>query len=188
MRIALDLENVLADILEEEDFEQWGFDSDRVFSHFMDVSHDAWAVNWEHIEPTEPNLSETVDRIRSLGYTVDLVTNRDGVDDQIQMWLDKYDISVNAFRSNPAGTRKSELDYDVYIDDNPLMAGEAQMLYIYDQPWNQHVRGSGQYIYHSYEPGYIESEDIPTGQFESDAPWVVRVTSLRDVLYDVTGQ
>lgn len=193
MEIALDLENVIAhvnplsleysDVLTEEHFQSWDFEDDRTFAHFMDITHEIWDTHWDQIPPTEDDIGEKVDELKEYGH-VDLVTNRDGVDDRIEQWLAMNDISVRNVHANPQGTKKSAMDYDVYIDDNPNMAGEVDLLYLYDQPWNQTERGSGLYLYHSYEDSYIESEGTAPMEL-GNLPWVIRVESLDDVLTDL---
>lgn len=190
MRIALDLENVLADVysatldhsdqLDDSHFQQWDFESDRTFSHFMDVTHDVWARHTEDILPTEHDVGGTVRSLRQ-HHTVDLVTNRDGVDDRIQQWLAWHDVDVDGFRSNPQGTPKQAMDYDVYVDDNPNLAGEVDLLYLYDQPWNQHVDGHGQYVYHEY--GEASEYDWYPIATIGTAPIVVRITELEQVRF-----
>lgn len=187
MQIALDLENVVAhvhpltiensDTLTTEDhMQKWYFDDEEVFDHFMDVTAEVWSDQTLDIPPQETIMKERVALLQDIG-SVDLVTNRHGVDDSIHEWIEHNEIPVNDIVINQQGTPKQDFDYDVYIDDNPHLAGEVDRLYLYDQPWNQPKS-----IFDAGECMHItEIDERP----DADLPEVVRVESLRDVIIDL---
>lgn len=194
MKIALDLDGTLADLrgamishssYDDSDFEQW---EKPDFSLFLSEASTVWDDYWWDVQPVEPYLHEKT-KMLSGDHHVDIVTNTVGSNEVTQKWLDKHDICYeDVVRPSTVGASKSELDYDVYIDDKPSMAGTVSLLYIPDRQWNQDVRGlSGahDYLYHSYEPSFVESEGFPSGQTATSAPHVIRVTDLHDVVYDL---
>lgn len=193
MKIALDLDGVLADLhaamvadtsYTRSDFEQWDKPN---YDRFMRDAARVWNDTWDVIDPVEPHIGSKTEALNS-EHTVDIVTNTAGSDESVRQWLDKHNVSYESIVHPRAhGYDKPDLDteYDCFIDDKPDMAGSVSMLYLRDQRWNQRVRGSGEYLYHSYESSYVDSEGYPDGHFDSDAPCVVRVTSLADVLFDI---
>ena len=191
MKIALDLDGTLADLhgamIRHSEYEDHHFDSwyKPDFNTFLSEASTVWDDYWWDINPVEPNLCEKT-ALLTADHTVDIVTNTVGSDEATISWLDKYGISYrDIVRPSQEGMSKSEMEYEVYIDDKPSMGGEVNMLYIPDRRWNQEVRGQGEYIYHSYEMSYIESEGLPANHFETPAPHVVRITDIHDVLYDL---
>lgn len=191
MKIALDLDGVLADlhraVVEHshytvEDFEQFGEWDD--FDRFWATAGTVWDEHYREIDPINPHIAQDVSFI-GRNHTVDIVTNTAGSDEAAQVWLDDHDVPYNAFVRPPADEYKDALDYDLFIDDNPYLAGDVSLLYLRDRQWNQSVRGSGEYFYHSYEDSYIESEGFPSGHIGTDDPWVVRVPGLAAVGLDL---
>lgn len=195
MRIALDLDGVLADlnhtIVEKteytmSDFEQWDKPD---YNHFMSEASRVWDDHWDEIPPVEQNLDYKTAQLAS-NHHVDIVTNTVGSDEAVTQWLDEHGIVFEEIvRPYSQGTDKQHLDYDAYIDDKPAMAGEVGVLYLRDQLWNQTERGLGEYLYYSYEPSYVDSEGpLKPDPFRSDAPWVIRITTLDHVLTDLEQQ
>lgn len=187
MKIALDLEGVLADQhyqtlrnsdrLTVEDFEKWEFPDTDLFQHFMGVSLHVWRDKWEDISPSQYDIARFTEELNDIGE-VHIVTNRSGADEQIQKWLDKHGIVYEEFFSNPNKTKKSEMDYDVYIDDNPGMWGDVDLLYVPTKPWNNQYNDqnppedSGNFIY----------REAPNWRIPSERPLVVRVNNLNQIL------
>lgn len=144
--IALDLEGVCADTLgatiresdnlTEAHRQEWGF-PDGLLEEFLEISQTLWEDEQEKIPLLEPNVPFLVEKLRR-EHEVHLVTNRHGADEGILSWLDRQGITVDGFESNPNGTVKAELGYDIYIDDNPGMIGEdnGDHLYLIAHPYN----------------------------------------------------
>lgn len=191
MRIALDLDGVLADlqssmieqtIFTQSDFEQW---EKPKYNHFMSEASRVWD-GWESISSVEHNIDMKTAQLAA-DHHVDIVTNTAGSDDVIEQWLDTHGVQYESIvRPYARGGDKPDLDYDCYIDDKPGMAGEVDVLYLRDQRWNQSIRGDGQYLYYSYEQSYVESEGpLETDPHVGHGPWVIRVTGLDDVIEDL---
>lgn len=145
MRVALDLEEVLADTISEAcnstdkldpaDFETWEI-SDYTWQVYSGVSDALWRHDPESIPQVEPSLSTYTANLQSAADQLDIVTARLHVDENIQFWLDGYGIEYD----NLISTRrpKYELDYNVFIDDNPEMFGECRLL-LRHHPHNSHL-------------------------------------------------
>ncbi len=157
MKIALDVDSVLADVivtwldvyrefsgrsLKKAEVNTWNFWKTLGLTRkqFEDIFTEAW-VRWERIPPTENNLAGTVKRLRRL-HTVDIVTGRtlNTVPD-VKKWLSWQNIDYEQFVRVPTYTLKSSLEYDIFIDDSPLnivgAADKNRHSILYDQPWNQ---------------------------------------------------
>ncbi|MEM0450808.1 MAG: hypothetical protein QXO17_04490 [Nitrososphaerota archaeon] len=160
MRIALDLDGVLADTirvwlriwneqrfpkLTYESIDSWDFWRKLGISEaeFAEIFSRAWQ-KWEEIPPAEEGLSEKVMRLSELGR-VDVVTGRPAEErERVAMWLRRHRIS---YRNLVMGvTDKVKLGYDVYIDDSPIVATEGsrtgRTVLLRDQPWNRFVRSN----------------------------------------------
>lgn len=133
--VALDLEEVLADTINEacrstdklnqEDFYEWDLDS-YVWQVYSGVSDALWRHDPLSIPPVEPNLAEYTKQIHDRADQLDVVTARLHVDENITRWLDHHSIVYDEVVST--GTGKYNLDYDLYVDDNPEMFGECRLL------------------------------------------------------------
>jgi len=159
LRIALDVDGVLADTmrlwlrlwnrrssqsLSYEELVEWDFWKRLGISgeEFMELMKEAWRM-WRELPPTEPNLSEKVSRLRSLGR-VDIVTARPReVEKYTLRWLEAHRIPYDGYVLMRSSRVKATLDYDVFIDDSPLMvdgcAMRASLLLLYDRPWNRGI-------------------------------------------------
>jgi len=145
MKIALDVESVLADSHEavyrstdkltyQDLYDSWKFDS-RAWQIYIGASDAIWRHKPDTIAPEEPNLLEYVARIRE-SHSVDILTARLHVDEQIVWWLAEHDISYDNFIST--NKPKYEFDeYDLFIDDNPRIFDKCDLL-LRHQPWNTH--------------------------------------------------
>lgn len=191
MKLALDLDGVLADLQHaviehteytSSDFDQWDKPD---YNNFISEASRVWSDHTMDIPPVEHNLDLKTAQLDS-EHHVDIVTNTVGSDEDIIPWLDHHGIQYESIvRPYSMSCDKPDLDYDAYIDDRPGMASQVPVHYIRDQKWNQRVRGGSGYLYHSYETCYVNSEGLPKNHFESDLPFVVRVTDLNDVIYDL---
>lgn len=160
MRIAVDLDGVLADTITEfcrilnqrkstnfapEDIVKWegwqitGLTRDE----FLRTLDEAW-FGWERISPTEQNLGEKVGQLKRFGK-VDVVTGRSSrTVSQAISWLREHEIPFDDFVRTESTRAKAKLAYDVFIDDSAdLMQLLASRLdgwgIIYTQPWNRRV-------------------------------------------------
>ena len=158
MKIALDVDGVLADVIvswinysnsirptifkhEITDWEFWKKFEINPFDFYAELSS-CWK-NWNTIPPTEENLPSMTKSLSSLGQ-VDIVTARErSTDSFVKSWLNHHDITYDNYVSVIDGPMKADLDYDVFIDDSPLNAEKFlknnKKIILYSQPWNQHV-------------------------------------------------
>jgi len=162
LRIALDLDGVLADLhsvlldtfsrfanrrITADMITQW--DIVETLKPWLTSSYfNAWDdYGPERITPYELDAGLSVARIREAA-TVDIVTAHvESSRRSIERWLSlnriPYDRLVLAGKGS--GLHKLSLDgnYEVFIDDNPILAANAPskvLVILYSQPWNQRVR------------------------------------------------
>ena len=158
MKIALDVDGVLADVIESwlnysntirpkiskyeiTDWEFWKKFQINRFDFYTELSS-CWK-NWLSIPATEKNLSSVTKSLSKMGQ-VDIVTARERSSDCfVKNWLNHYNISYDNYVSVIDGPMKADLDYDVFIDDSPLnvvkFLKNNKKVILYSQPWNQHV-------------------------------------------------
>ncbi len=109
--------------------------------------------NW--LGATFGAMGYLADRIRIHGDDVYFITARVGptAKEQSEIWLDRYDPSLRAFRktvliSSHKGLVAMALDFDVYIDDRWENAVDVRekmsntQVFLMDRPWN---RPQGEY-------------------------------------------
>ncbi|QLG30038.1 hypothetical protein HUG10_20755 (plasmid) [Halorarum halophilum] len=154
-KIALDIEGVCADThaaaierceLIDDVPDQYDFASPDQLDEYLDVSATIWEHEPEIVPPCDPDIADHVNMLRE-SHTVEVLTNRYGVDDQVQQWLNKYGIDVDGFQANPPTTKKEGFEksntypngFDYFIDDNPKLAFKVERLFLVDQSWNQNV-------------------------------------------------
>jgi hypothetical protein len=161
MKIALDVDGVLADIifawLEEynkthekimrkEDIAQWDFWKRLGFDKYMffaELSR-CWS-KWTEVPPMEEDIAKAVEKLHSLG-TVDIVTARDADSTKyVKQWLEHNRIKYDEYVAVMTGREKADLEYDIFIDDSPhnvvRIASKGKNAIVYDQPWNRNVNG-----------------------------------------------
>ena len=158
MKIALDVDGVLADVIEswlvlnnkkrpqiiKEDIRSWDFWREfqiNQFDFYKELSY-CWK-NWISIPPTEENLSSISENLSKIGQ-VDIVTAREkSTDTFVKNWLHHNNIVYDNYVSVIDGPMKANLDYDVFIDDSPLNAMKflknRKNVFLYSQPWNKHI-------------------------------------------------
>ena len=158
MKIALDVDGVLADVIEswliynnkirsnisKDDITNWDFWKKfkiNRFDFYEELTF-CWK-DWNSIPPTENDLSIATQNLSNLGQ-VDIVTARElSTDSFVKSWLKLHDISYQNYVSVIDGPMKANLDYDVFIDDSPLNAMKflqhKKKILLYSQPWNQHI-------------------------------------------------
>lgn len=155
MKIALDVDGVLADVIEawltynnkirpeilRSQISEWDFWQNHKinkFEFYNELSH-CWR-SWENIPPTENNIAHATVQLSNLG-TVDIVTAReDSTHNDVKKWLKFHKISFKNYVGVVEGIEKSKLDYDIFIDDSPLnaksMLENGKAVILYSQPWN----------------------------------------------------
>jgi len=158
MKIALDVDGVLADVIvpwlnysntirpkiSKNDITDWDFWKNHQinqFDFYTELSS-CWK-NWNSIPPTEENLSSVTKNLLEFGH-VDIVTARErSTDSFVKNWLNHHNISFDNYVSVIDGPMKADLDYDVFIDDSPLNAlkflKNNKKVILYSQPWNKHI-------------------------------------------------
>ena len=158
MKIALDVDGVLADVIEswliynnkirsnisKDNITNWDFWKKfkiNRFDFYKELTF-CWK-DWNSIPPTENNLSVITQNLSNFGQ-VDIVTARElSTDSFVKNWLKLHDISYQNYVSVIDGPMKADLDYDVFIDDSPLNAikfvERKKNVFLYSQPWNQHI-------------------------------------------------
>lgn len=123
----------------------WGFDEFGKI-RYLNALWNAWTLRPFEVPPMEVDIAGKMDALNNI-YRVDIVTahpDHMGIDEGKQRWLAHHDIPYNDYISVRNGTSKTDLDYDVYIDDKPSLPSEAsedQTVYLRDQAWNQDVEG-----------------------------------------------
>ena len=158
MKIALDVDGVLADVIEswliysnkirarisKDDITNWDFWKKfkiNKYDFYEELSL-CWK-NWNSIPPTEDNLSIITENLSNFGQ-VDIVTARElSTDTFVKNWLKLHDVTYQNYVSVIDGPMKADLDYDIFIDDSPLNAikflKNKKNVFLYSQPWNQHI-------------------------------------------------
>ena len=158
MKIALDVDGVIADVIQSwlnynnsirqkitkreiSDWDFWKKFKINRYDFYAELSS-CWK-DWSSIPSTEENLSITTKSLSELGQ-VDIVTARErSTDSFVKNWLVYHDISFDNYVSVIDGPMKSDLDYDIFIDDSPLNAlkiiQQKKKVILYSQPWNQYI-------------------------------------------------
>lgn len=148
LKIALDVEGVLANIhsawitiynkqFVKEDIKKWFFEDlpGENLKSFLKESNRIWTNHWEAIPPLEPEFSHLTQELNKFGK-VDIVTGRN-LEEPVKNWLKHNKIIYTDYYYE---NNKTQLNYDIFIDDNPLMIETLkpdQFWYIYDQPFNR---------------------------------------------------
>lgn len=158
MKIALDVDGVLADVIEswlnynnkirspisKEEITNWDFwkkfNINR-YDFYKELTM-CWK-NWSTLPPMEPNLSKITQTLSEYGH-VDIVTARElSTDYFVKNWLKLHGVVYENYVSVVDGTMKADLDYDLFIDDSPLNAEKflenKKDFFLYSQPWNKHI-------------------------------------------------
>jgi uncharacterized protein len=155
LKIALDVDGVLADVIEswlsynnkirptisKSEISEWDFWKNHdinKFDFYNELSI-CWK-SWENIPPTENNIASATKQLSKIG-TVDIVTARDySTHDDVKNWLKLHNVDFNNYVGVVEGVEKSKLDYDIFIDDSPLnaksMLEKGKSVILYSQPWN----------------------------------------------------
>ena len=158
MKIALDVDGVLADVIEswlnysnqkrspisKEEITSWDFwkkfNINR-YDFYKELTM-CWK-NWNDLPPMETNLSEITQNLSDFGQ-VDIVTARElSTDNFVKNWLKLHGVVYENYVSVIDGTMKADLDYDLFIDDSPLnikkFIENKKNFLLYSQPWNKNI-------------------------------------------------
>ena len=158
MKIALDVDGVLADVIQpwieqnnskrkkisKSDIIDWDFWKKfkiNRYEFYQELSL-CWK-NWSLIPPTQENLSKITQNLSDIGQ-IDIVTAREkDTNSYVKNWLNHHNIVYDNYVPVIDGTMKADLEYDVFIDDSPLnavkMVQKNKKIILYSQPWNKHV-------------------------------------------------
>lgn len=146
MDIAIDMEGTLAEIhtpyLKYHNIKYetnyslqdlvWDFKGTNINDdEFTEITKKLWRINILKIPPTERSLSKYINRVNER-YNLDIVTARKGCEDEMQEWLERQDIKYRNFIANE---NKNELDYDIFVEDDPNI--DTSRLILYKRPWNK---------------------------------------------------
>ena len=162
-RICLDLDSTLArtsDVAFEllcgpdhdytyDDIESWEWGL-REFGNaqYLNALWHAWTLRGDDIEPFPADPEAVTKELSMCGSQLDVVTEHPkhvrGIDEAKRNWLDANNIVYDEYRSLDCS--KSELDYDIYIDDKPSLASElafddTSTVLLYDHRYNRDVQG-----------------------------------------------
>ncbi len=181
MKIALDVDGVLADIifvwldhynktnnksLSKKDTIQWDFWKNLGYDkyRFYEDLSNCWS-RWMDVPPMEQDIAIATEKLQSVGI-VDIVTARDAASTKyVKEWLKHNEIKYNDYVAVMRGRDKAALDYDVFIDDSPLnivgIASQGKHALLYDQPWNQSINNSGVVRIKKLEEAVDVISDLP---------------------------
>lgn len=182
MKIALDVDGVLADIIyawlneynvmhgtsmTKADIVQWDFWKELGFDQyrFFEELSKCWS-RWIEVPPMEQGVARAVAKLHSVGV-VDIVTARDADSTEyVKKWLEHNEIKYNDYVAVMTGREKADLDYDIFIDDSPhnvvRIASKAKNAILYDQPWNKTVNDSKIVRIKRLEEAVSVIADLPT--------------------------
>lgn len=166
MKIALDLDGTLADIiglwlneynkknrerLNYHDITKWDFWMRLGYtpSRFFTELSNCWK-RWKYIKPLEEKVNYAVEQLHKFGK-VDIVTARDPKSSiYAKEWLKHYNIKYDEFVLVARGSDKAYLDYDIFIDDSPInaktIAALNKTVLLYNQPWNRDIKENNSII------------------------------------------
>lgn len=163
-KIALDFDSVLSDTMvtwvikyneehntdfTKDHIESWSFWKQKEFGFDMSYAYTffrkSWA-DWKNLPPTEPDLDKRITELSEFGQ-VDIVTNVEkDYFGNVKNWIDEQNISVNDIISSEGKNKIKDFDYNLYIDDDPLLAKDAHFknknCFVYHQKWNKEVEES----------------------------------------------
>lgn len=160
MKIALDVDSVLADviipwsknykllygkIINKSDINTWDFWKKLELNkkQFNEIFTITWN-KWKDIPPTEKNLSNKINKLHEFGK-IDIVTSRSTETiSNVKKWLNWQNITYKKFIHVSSQSLKGNLPYDIFIDDSPHNVVNAikfnKYSILYNQPWNQQVK------------------------------------------------
>lgn len=161
MRIAFDVDNVLADsmtcwcrkasdklgkvITKEQIRSHKILGSVKLsYSEIIRLQDEVWE-EWKDLPPTEQDLSKKLDVFRRNDFQVLIVTSRPlRSSDFVRNWLLNNNIPYDEFYSIGPYRLKSEINADALVDDAPEhmrdFVRHGRTGFLYAQPWNRNVK------------------------------------------------
>ena len=163
-RIALDMDSVIADnmplvnewlanngyrMIRKHEINNWNWIQNNfklTSAKTIEAYSYPWTgVNWERLQPNEPNIRAKIEELKGLSKGMMIVTSASLEQVAGKMaWFKKQGLDMMMLFV-PFGKTKEDLDFfDVFIDDrgdtieNVVDNGKIGILY--DQPWNQEVK------------------------------------------------
>jgi 5'(3')-deoxyribonucleotidase len=158
MRIALDMDSVMVEIIPEQiayiknvyqkefkkdDITSWGWLQEHFgFStgDMIKMYGDIWANKWDELKPTEPNIEQKVER---LCEKADVTVVTSGSPEQSGgkiRWLYKYGLKQIPILFVSYGKTKEALPYHIFVDDRQetieKVVEAGKIGFLFSQPWN----------------------------------------------------
>lgn len=148
MRVAVDVDGVLADIIStwiivydlpfsKQQVTDWDFKNLACYGVTVDKFMEAHNKLWE-IGVVRPETKNLKDKVPNIDFDIVTARPRGGIDD-VRLWLAKHDIRYGKLIQVKRAKDKPALNYDVYIDDYPRMhehLEDDQIQIMISQPWN----------------------------------------------------
>lgn len=153
LKIAVDVDGTLADIhtpfIEElnknheantrlDDITDYDFATafdhiDLATEEIVKVLQEIWHSETE-IKPIDENAASIISKL-SENNQIDIVTANEA-HEPIRIWLEKNSIPHENFIHSTFD--KHNLDYDIFVDDNPRLAKrEPEKTILFERPWNE---------------------------------------------------
>lgn len=162
--LAVDIDATMADIqsvfiklakerhgvdVKYEDINGWNFWMEKVGTpQTWQIFKDIWVDHWEEVQPTEPDVQDSLYKALGMGYEITVVT---GTQKEcipfVSKWLDRQKVPYKSLVGLFSGQSKYDFPWTVLIDDNPNLLKDIdkhrdRKLFLYDQPWNRGVHSS----------------------------------------------
>lgn len=127
----------------KSDIRQKFFHGEGKWKGYIPLTQEVWEEKPETIPPMEESLEEKVEKIKSASNgEIDLVTARKHVRTPIKNKIESLGLK-DSFREIIVKTYKEELDYDIYIDDNPTLSDRLdkdRIQLVRERPWNNNYQ------------------------------------------------
>jgi uncharacterized protein len=185
LRIALDVDGVLADVIAswifynnkirptilKSQISEWDFWKNhgiKKFDFYSELSI-CWE-SWKNIPPTESDIASATTQLSNIG-NVDIVTARDeSTHIYVKNWLKFHKIVFKNYVGVTEGIEKSRLDYDIFIDDSPInaksMLAQGKSVILYSQPWNESFEDYRATRIHKLKNAILEIDKMINGNQE----------------------
>lgn len=154
--VALDLLGDDAEGLGYSDIEAWDWGTEKFgTARYLNALWHAWTLRPHEIEPmsdqgetdAEMSVGDFSSELQSVADSVDAVTSHPqeamGIDESKQRWLDRHAVVYDDYVSQ-WGQPKTELGYDLYVDDKPGLVEEVSepaVVVQFGHTYNTHMVG-----------------------------------------------